>query len=99
MLVSPVPCGCHTVRDCAGAGLHCRRRTVFVVRVKVLKQQINGGDRTVLKENATPDDLKSEAMRLKSKLGYQVQHDKRRGTYTVSHPFYQGKFVLLLAPD
>ena len=67
--------------------------------VKVLKQQINGEDRVILKENATLEDLKAEAMRLKSKLGYAIQHDKRRGTYTASHDFYQGKFILMLAPD
>ena len=34
--------------------------------VKVVKQQINGGDRLVLKENALASDLKTEAMRLKA---------------------------------
>ena len=67
--------------------------------VKVVKKQINGGDRVVLKENAMAHDLKAEAMRLKSQLGYDVQHDKRRGGYIVSHDFYQGKFVLMLEPD
>jgi hypothetical protein len=68
-------------------------------RVKVVKQQINGGDRVVLKENATPEDLKAEAMRLKKTLGYDVQPDKRRGTYTASHSFFRGKFILSLEPD
>lgn len=67
--------------------------------VKVVKQQINGGDRVVLKENAMAQDLKSEALRLKALLGYDVQHDKRRGTYILSHDFFQGKFVLMLEPD
>ena len=67
--------------------------------VKVVKQQINGGDRLVLKENALASDLKTEAMRLKAQFGYDVQHDKRRGTYIVSHDFFQGKFVLMLEPD
>ena len=67
--------------------------------MKVVKQQINGNHRVVLKENATPQDLKAEAQRLKTQLGYDVQHDKRRGTYVASHDFYQGKFVLMLAPD
>lgn len=67
--------------------------------VKVVKQQINGGDRVVLKENAMAQDLKAEAMRLKTQFGYDVQHDKRRGTYIASHDFYQGKFVLTLEPD
>ena len=68
-------------------------------RVKVVKQQINGGDRVVLKENAMAQDLKAEAMRLKTLFGYDIQHDKRRGTYIISHDFYQGKFVLMLEPD
>ena len=68
-------------------------------RVKLVKQQINGNDRVVLKTDATADDLKSEAMRLKTLLGYEVRHDKRRGTYVASHSFYQGKYVLMLAPD
>ena len=67
--------------------------------MKVVKQQINGGDRVVLKENALAPDLKTEAMRLKTQFGYDVQHDKRRGTYIVSHDFFQGKFVLMLEPD
>jgi hypothetical protein len=68
-------------------------------RVKLVKQQINGNDRVVLKADATADDLKVEAMRLKSLLGYDVRHDKRRGTYVASHSFFQGKYVLMLAPD
>ena len=68
-------------------------------RVKVVKQQINGGDRVVLKENAMAEDLKAEAMRLKRQLGYDIQHDKRRGAYILSHDFFRGKFVVMLAPD
>jgi hypothetical protein len=68
-------------------------------RVKLVKQQINGNDRVVLKADATADDLKEEAMRLKTLLGYDVRHDRRRGTYVASHDFYQGKYVLMLAPD
>ena len=68
-------------------------------RVKVVKQQINGGERVVLKENAMAQDLKAEAMRLKTQFGYDVQHDKRRGTYIISHDFYQGKFALTLEPN
>jgi hypothetical protein len=67
--------------------------------VKLVKQQINGNDRVVLKTDATADDLRIEAMRLKTLLGYEVRHDKRRGTYLASHGFYQGKYVLMLAPD
>ena len=67
--------------------------------VKLVKQHINGSDRVVLKADATADDLKEEATRLKTLLGYDVRHDKRRGTYLASHSFYQGKYVLMLAPD
>ena len=67
--------------------------------VKVVKKQINGGDRVVLKENAMAQDLKAEAMRLKTQFGYDIQHDKRRGTYIISHDFFHGKFVLVLEPD
>lgn len=67
--------------------------------MKLVKQQINGNERVVLKTDATSDDLKSEAMRLKTQLGYEVRHDKRRGTYLASHSFFQGKFMLMLAPD
>jgi hypothetical protein len=75
-------------------------RTVLISPdVKVVKQQINGGERVVLKENATADDLKAEAMRMKKLLGYDIQQDKRRGTFVASHSFYQGKFMLMLAPD
>jgi hypothetical protein len=74
-------------------------RCLIGCHVKVVKQQINGGDRVVLKENAMAQDLKAEAMRLKTLFGYDIQHDKRRGSYIVSHDFYQGKFVLMLEPD
>ena len=67
--------------------------------MKLVKQQINGDDRVVLKTDATADDLKEEAMRLKTQLGYEVRHDKRRGTYMASHNFFQGKYVLMLSPD
>jgi hypothetical protein len=75
------------------------RAGVMAVRVKLVKQQINGAELVVLKTNASPEDLEVEAERLKTMLGYQVQRDKRRGGYLASHRFYQGKFVLKLAPD
>jgi hypothetical protein len=75
------------------------RRERIAGRVKVVKKQLNGGDRVVLKEHAMAQDLKVEAMRLKTQFGYDVQHDKRRGAYIASHDFFQGKFVLMLEPD
>jgi hypothetical protein len=74
-------------------------RSAISPQVKVVKQQINGGERVVLKENATADDLKSEAQRLKKNLGYDIQADKRRGTFIASHSFFRGKFVLSLEAD
>ena len=85
--------------DVAHAGLHWLSWCVCISRVKLVKQQINGSDRVVLKADATADDLKEEALRLKTLLGYEVRHDKRRGTYVASHSFFQGKYVLMLAPD
>ena len=73
--------------------------TAIAGGVKVVKKQLNGGDRVVLKEHAMAQDLKTEAMRLKTQFGYDVQHDKRRGAYIASHDFFQGKFVLVLEPD
>ena len=75
------------------------RRSRFCRDVKVVKQQINGGERIVLRENATADDLKAEAQRMKQTLGYDIQPDKRRGTFIASHSFFRGKFVLSLEPD
>jgi hypothetical protein len=80
-------------------GVALARAVLISPDVKVVKQQINGGERVVLKENATADDLKAEAMRMKKLLGYDIQQDKRRGTFVASHSFYQGKFMLMLAPD
>src|SRR5262245_19492527 len=67
--------------------------------VKLVKQQTNGDDIVVLKEDATLEDLEAEAKRLRTTLGYQIKPDKRRGTYVASHAFFQGKFVLKLVPD
>ena len=67
--------------------------------VKLVKHQINGNERIVLKEGATLADLRAEAERLKTIFGYNVQIDERLGRYTASHGFYRGKFVLTLEPD
>jgi hypothetical protein len=87
-------------------GSTCTRATVALIRsvtirraVKVVKQQIDGGERVVLKENATADDLSAEAQRMKKTLGYDIQVDRRRGTFIASHSFFRGKFVLSLEPD
>ncbi|MGH7944955.1 MAG: hypothetical protein ACREH8_00435 [Opitutaceae bacterium] len=83
----------------AGPMVAMRKGRRIARPVKVVKQQINGGERVILKENAVPQDLKAEAQRLKTQLGYDIQHDRKRGTYVASHDFFQGKFVLMLAPD
>lgn len=72
---------------------------ISVVAVKLVKQQINGKERLVLKENATVDDLRIEAGRLQTTLGYDVQADGRPGRYLATHPFYRGKYLLSLEPD
>ena len=61
-----------------------------------MKHQINGEEHVVLKEDATPDDLRAEADRMQAVLGYEVQSDERLGQFLVSHPFFQGRFVLAL---
>lgn len=67
--------------------------------VKLVKHQINGKERVVLKESANIEDLRAEAMRLKSKLGYEVQPDEHRARFIATHNFYRGKYVLSLEPD
>ncbi len=76
-----------------------RRTPLTVTRVKVVKQQINGDERVVLKRDATFDDLQQEAARLRTTLGYEVRPDGQVGRYVASHPFYRGKFILMLEPD
>jgi hypothetical protein len=68
-------------------------------RVKLVKQQINGNERVVLKNEATLEDLRMEAKRLKAQLGYQVKQDGRVNRYLATHPFFRGKFVLELETD
>jgi hypothetical protein len=68
-------------------------------RVKLVKQQLNGDEHVVLKENASMEDLKAEVARLTMLLGYDVQPDKRRGRYIATHGFFRGKFVLALEQD
>lgn len=65
--------------------------------VKLVKKQINGSDRVVLKQNASLDDLRSEAVRMHTLLGYQVEAHGTR--FLVSHRFYRGKFELVLEKD
>lgn len=64
--------------------------------VKLVKQQINGNERLVLKQEATLEDLRAEAQRLKAQLGYDVKPDGRINRYVVTHAFFRGKFVLEL---
>jgi hypothetical protein len=64
-----------------------------------VKQQLNGNEQVVIKDDASMDDLKAEVTRLKSMLGYNVQPDKRRGRYIATHNFFSGKFILSLEQD
>jgi hypothetical protein len=67
--------------------------------VKLVKQQVNGSERMILKENATLDDLRVEAARLRTKFGYDVQPDGRADRYVASHKFYRGRYFLALEPE
>jgi hypothetical protein len=67
--------------------------------VKLVKQQINGAERLVLKENATPEDVKLEAARMRKELGYDVQPEGRTGRYLATHKFYRGRYRLALEAD
>ena len=65
----------------------------------MVKRQINGKERTILKENATQEDLRREAARLKELFGYDVEPDGKPGGYLATHRFYRGKYVLTLEAD
>lgn len=67
--------------------------------MKLVKQQLNGNERLVLKDGATMDDLQVEAARLRNKLGYEIERDGRIDRYLASHKFYRGRYVLSLEPD
>lgn len=67
--------------------------------VKLVKRQLNGNEVMVVKENASADDLKTEVVRLRTMLGYDVQPDGRRNRYIATHTFYRGKYVLELEPE
>lgn len=79
--------------------MHLRQRYLSLSAVKLVKQQINGSDRTVLKDNASAEDLRAEAVRLQHLLGYEIEVDERRARYIVTHRFFRGKFVLSLQPE
>jgi hypothetical protein len=67
--------------------------------VKIVKRQLNGTERIVLKDGASPNDLDAEAKRLRSLFGYDVQPDGKKGRYIATHGFYRGKYVIALEPD
>jgi hypothetical protein len=67
--------------------------------VKLVKQQINGNERVVLKEAATPEDLRAEVARLRSKFGYEIHPDQKPGRFIATHSFYRGKYILALEPE
>lgn len=72
---------------------------VFISRVKLVKQQINGNEHIVLKENASVEDLRAEVNRLKTLLGYDVKPDGRQNRFIATHSFYRGKFFVGLEKD
>lgn len=75
------------------------RKRVFIAALKLVKQQINGNDRLVLKEDATLDDLQAEAKHFERTLGYTVEANGTGASYLLSHPFYRGKFLLRLESE
>ena len=68
-------------------------------RVKLVKAQINGNERVVLKENATLDDLRLEAARLRTKFGYEVRPDGGVERYVATHRRFRGRYQLALEPE
>ena len=67
--------------------------------VKLVKNQLNGNDRVVLKDDATADDLRIEAARLRMKFGYDIQPDGGPDKYVATHKYYRGRYMLSLEPD
>jgi len=65
----------------------------------LVKQQTNGNDRTVLKRDASVEDVQSEVKRLQEQLGYEVTSGQQRGTWLLSHKSYRGEFLLTLESD
>lgn len=74
-------------------------RSCYNPRVKLVKAQINGDDRVVLKENATLDDLRSEAARLRTLYGYEVRPDGGVERYLATHRRFRGRYHLALEPE
>lgn len=66
--------------------------------MKLVKNQINGKEHIVLKENASMEDLREEAERMRA-LGYDVKAEERLARYTATHKFYQGRFLLALESE
>ena len=67
--------------------------------VKLVKQQTNGRDHVVLKQEASNGDLLAEVARLQKQLGYEVKPDGKPGRYIATHRFFRGKFALSLEPE
>lgn len=79
--------------------MHFPRQFISIPAVKLVKHQINGQERVVLKENASRDDLRAEASRLHQLLGYQIEPDEHANRYLATHRFFRGRFVLTLEAD
>lgn len=71
----------------------------YTHRVKLVKAQINGNDRVVLKEHATLDDLRVEAARLRTEFGYEVRPDGGADRYLATHRRFHGRYRLVLEPE
>lgn len=66
--------------------------------MKLIKNQMNGKEHIVLKENASMDDLRAEAERMRA-LGYDLKAEERLARYVATHKFYQGRFLLALEAE
>lgn len=82
--------------DCALLLLHPKFPTFL--DVKLVKNQINGKEHIVLKENASMEDLRQEADRMRA-LGYDLKAEERLARYVATHKFYQGRFLLALETE
>lgn len=66
--------------------------------MKLVKSQMNGKEHIVLKENASMDDLRVEAERMRA-LGYDLKAEERLARYVATHKFFQGRFLLSLETE
>ena len=67
--------------------------------MNLVKRQTNGGDRAILKRDATIEDVRTEALRLQREFGYELKMDGKGETCQLFHRSYRGEFLLKLEAD